>query len=506
MYRLVHGSTRGLNDVSRFIDIINTVPQNNAIEERSLFDPEKEIIFTRAPGRLDVMGGIADYSGSLVLQLPLAEATCAALQLAPDRKLRVASLGEKSSSRSPYFEMHLDDFEENGGAIDYPTAQKYFRQNAATQWAAYAAGAFLVLMKEQKFSFKTGARILIYSDVPEGKGVSSSAALEVAVMAAVAAAFKIKMPPQELAMLCQKVENLIVGAPCGIMDQMTSACGKAGQLLSLLCQPAILQEPLEIPAHLSFWGIDSGLTHSVSGADYASVRVGAFMGYSMIAGLAGCRISPGKKPQHVCTSDTKWNGYLANMTPSLFEQSYARHLPEEIKGSSFIERYHGTTDEVTEINPDMIYRVARPTAHPIYEHFRVRTFASLLQNSRTQLALEQLGELMYQSHSSYSACGLGSRGTDRLVELAREAGAKKGVFGAKITGGGSGGTVAILGNADAEHAIDEICERYANETGHYPTSASVRLSAHAEVSVEPKVFKGSSMGADDFGCVVLRNT
>ncbi|MGH7600528.1 MAG: galactokinase, partial [bacterium] len=468
---------------------INALSQNRVVEARTLFDTAKDIIVTRAPGRLDVMGGIADYSGSLVLQLPLKEATCAALQLIPERKLRIVSLGEKPSGRAPYFEMKLDDFEENGGSIDYPTAQKYFRKNAATQWAAYAAGAFLVLMKERKISFNNGAHILICSEIPEGKGVSSSAALEVAVMAAVVAAFKINMSPQELARLCQKVENLIVGAPCGIMDQMTSACGEAKQLLSLLCQPAILQEPLQIPEHLAFGGIDSGVAHSVSGADYTSVRVGAFMGYRMIAELAGCKISPGKKPQHVCISDTKWNGYLANITPSVYEHDYAAHLPAEIKGSAFIERYHGTTDEVTEINPDVIYRVAKPTAHPIYEHFRVRTFAALLRNSRSQQALEQLGELMYQSHSSYSACGLGSRGTDRLVELARDLGPAQGLYGAKITGGGSGGTVAILGKADADRAIAEICERYAEETNHYP-----------------KIFSGSSMGADDFGCLVLRNT
>jgi L-arabinokinase len=489
MYRIVQGTAHGLPDVARFVDLINTLAQSSVAKARTLFDPEHEIIVTRAPGRLDVMGGIADYSGSLVLQLPLAEATCAALQPAPDRKLHVVSLSEKPRERSPYFEMPLDDFEERGSAIDYQTARKYFRQNAATQWAAYAAGAFLVLMKERKISFKTGARILIDSEVLEGKGVSSSAALEVAVMAAVAAAFKIKMPPQELAMLCQKVENLIVGAPCGIMDQMTSACGKADQLLSLLCQPAILQEPLRIPEHLAFWGIDSGVAHSVSGADYTSVRVGAFMGYRMIAELAGCSISSGTKPQHVSISDAKWNGYLANITPSIYEQDYARHLPEQITGSAFIERYHGTTDEVTEIKPDVVYRVARPTAHPIYEHFRVRTFAELLPNSPRQQTLEQLGELMYQSHGSYSACGLGSRGTDRLVELARELGYEKGIYGAKITGGGSGGTVAILGRANADRAVVEICERYSAETNHYP-----------------KIFAGSSMGADDFGCIVLRNT
>lgn len=488
MYRIVQGSSHGLQDVTRFIDVINALDQSHIAEARTLFNLEKEIVLTRAPGRLDVMGGIADYSGSLVLQLPLAEATCAALQLASDKKLCIVSLGEKPGGRSPYFEMNLDDFEENGGTIDYLAAQKYFRKNPATQWAAYAVGAFLVLMKERGATFKTGARILVYSEVPEGKGVSSSAALEVAVMKAVTAAFNLEIPPQELARLCQKVENLIVGAPCGIMDQMTSACGKANELLALLCQPAILQEPVEIPEHLAFWGIDSGVAHSVSGADYTSVRIGAFMGYRIIAELAGHNFSPANKQHHVHVADSRWHGYLANLTPSVYEHDYAAHVPDEIKGSAFIERYRGTTDEVTEINPERVYRVARPTAHPIYENFRVRTFAALLHNSKSRLAMQQLGELMYQSHSSYSACGLGSHGTDRLVALARELGPAKGIYGAKITGGGSGGTVAVLGAVDANHAVAEIGERYAAETNHYP-----------------KIFKGSSMGADDFGCIVLEN-
>ncbi len=489
MYRIVQGSTHSLADVARFIEVINTLEQNSLAEARSLFDAEREVIVTRAPGRLDVMGGIADYSGSLVLQLPLQQATCAALQLAPDRKLRLMSLGADTVHRSAYFEMDLAEFEECGHPLEYHKAQSYFKKGSATRWAAYAAGAFLVLMRERNAAFANGARILIASEVPEGKGVSSSAALEVAVMAAVASACKIEMPPQELARLCQKVENLIVGAPCGIMDQMTAACGKANQLLSLLCQPAILQEPVQIPSHLSFWGIDSGVAHAVSGADYTAVRVGAFMGYRMIAGLARCTISPGKKAQHLDISPGKWNGYLASIPPSIFEQEYRKHLPQEIKGSSFIELYQGTTDEITAIDPNAVYRVAWPTAHPIYEHDRVRTFAELLAYAKRRRALEQLGEMMYQSHSSYSACGLGAQGTDKLVELARELGPAQGIYGAKITGGGSGGTVAILADADAGPTIAAICERYREETNH-----------------QSRVFAGSSMGADDFGCLVLRDT
>jgi L-arabinokinase len=75
---------------------------------------------------------------------------------------------------------------------------------------------------------------------------------------------------------------------------------------------------------------------------------------------------------------------------------------------------------------------------------------------------------MYQSHASYSACGLGSRGTDRLVELARAAGPTRGIFGAKITGGGSGGTVALLARRDAESSVRAIAKRYGEESGFEP--------------------------------------
>ena len=77
----------------------------------------------------------------------------------------------------------------------------------------------------------------------------------------------------------------------------------------------------------------------------------------------------------------------------------------------------------------------------------------------------RLGALMYESHASYSACGLGSDGTDRLVALAREAGPARGIYGAKITGGGSGGTVALLADAGAGDAVRAIARRYAEETG-----------------------------------------
>ena len=117
-----------------------------------------------------------------------------------------------------------------------------------------------------------------------------------------------------------------------------------------------------------------------------------------------------------------------------------------------------------------------PTAHPIYENVRVRRFVELFERNESY---DELGELMYEAHRSYTALGLNSAGTDLIVELVRK---EAGLFGAKITGGGSGGTVAVLGDQTSRAAIERVVARYALETGH-----------------QPYVFNGSSPGALAFG-------
>jgi galactokinase len=463
---------RPLPDLDSFLGLVG---------KSALFARGVPIVIARAPGRLDVMGGIADYSGSLVLQLPIREATFAALQRDDEPVLRIVSLGAAGNARSAEFAMPMGDF-----PTTYDEARAYFSRDAGTAWVAYAAGTLFVLMREKGVAFTGGARILISSEVPEGKGVSSSAALEVAVMQAVAAAFDVSLESRELAILCQKVENRVVGAPCGVMDQMTSAAGKESHLLALLCQPAEVQGNLPIPADIAFWAIDSGVRHSVSGADYGSVRIGAFMGYRILADLAGLDVKLNGGLASV--EDPLWRGYLANVTPSLFEQNFARRLPERMLGADFQARYGATTDPVTRVDPRREYAVRVPAAHPVRENFRVKTFAILLgsEEPASDRSLDLMGELMYQSHAAYSACGLGSGATDRLVELVRQAGPSRGLYGAKITGGGSGGAVAVLGRADAEEAVRQVAKLYGEETGKTPF-----------------LFRGSSPGAAEFGTRLL---
>src|ERR1044071_1028139 len=132
-YEIVSGDTHGLHDVSSFIETINRI--------ETLFDNRSELTIARAPGRLDVMGGIADYSGSLVLELAIAEATFVALQKDDSRQLRIVSLLDNETLN---FEMPLSDLEHDGEPVEYYEAQQYFKQH----WAAYIAGVFLVLSQE----------------------------------------------------------------------------------------------------------------------------------------------------------------------------------------------------------------------------------------------------------------------------------------------------------------------------------------------------------------------
>jgi L-arabinokinase len=508
MYEIAYGTTHRLADTESFIGLLERLPELLPGEGATFFRAGRDVFLTRAPGRLDLMGGIADYSGGLVLQLPIAAAAHVALQLeegdaltfvslapggsfasggslAPDRGLAPGASDERAGPRR--FEMTLADFRAAGEPVSYAAARARFAADGEHRWAAYVAGAFLVLMRERGHVFERGARLLIRSEVPEGKGVSSSAALEVAVMRAVAAAYRIELSPRETAFLCQRVENLVAGAPCGVMDQMTAACGEGDRLLALLCQPGELRGSLPLPPELAVWGIDSGLRHSVGGADYGTVRTAAFMGYRIIADLAGLACRAPARAGSVEVEDPKWHGYLANITPAEFESSYARRLPRRMSGAEFLARYGGTTDPVTTVEPARVYPVLVATRHPVYEQARVGEFASRLEAWRGLAQAERLGELMYQSHASYSACGLGSGGTDELVRLVREVGPARGLYGAKITGGGSGGTVAVLGRRDAGETVAEIASRYAERAG-----------------LPSIVLSGSSPGACRFGQLVLR--
>jgi L-arabinokinase len=464
-------------------------------------------VVTRAPGRLDVMGGIADYSGSLVLQLPLEEACYAAL-----RRTRGASGGgafvvtsraAHDSGRAEHVRVPLSALVcfAADSATALPISWEAWAALKASwpaeeAWAAYVVGGLLALMHAghiRPFDSAGGSRashgepslcvsrevveIALASAVPEGKGVSSSAAVEVATLAALARAFgaaPLLADGRALALCAQLVEHRAVGAPCGVMDQMASALGERGALMALCCQPALVEGQLALPAHLCLWGLDSGVRHSVGGSDYGSVRAAAFIGKALLSRLAAEPLE-----------------HTVHLSPSQLDSGLADALPEALTGAAFLAAHpSGHGDDATRVQPERSYAVRAAVSHPIREHSRVRLFQQLLLAPPSELQLAALGELMFQSHASYSSVGLGCGATDDLVRRARLAGAARGVYGAKITGGGSGGTVCVLtdDSADAEAAVREIARAYGSDHGGEPA----------------RIFKGSSEGAVQFGALLLR--
>jgi galactokinase len=446
--------------------------EDRVAEQHDFFE-RGDVVITRAPGRLDVMGGIADYSGSLVLELPLDAATFVAAQLTDDAHVTVRTLTNLGAGVDATVRVPLNASRDEPISRDDMAAAL---SDQASRWAGYVLGALNVLARVHGARITRGVRLLIDSTVPPGKGVASSAALEVSAMRAMCELYGVALDGRALALACQRVENVEVGVPCGVMDQMTSACGTAGELLAIRCQPAEIEGGVRIPDGLELWGIDSGIRHEIGGAEYGDVRTGAFMGLRILSTLAP-------------DADARWDGYLANVTPDEWEERFRARVPETIRGDAFLAQFGGIADTVTRVDPARTYAVRQPTAHPIHENHRVRHFRDILQSgahSETDRGL--LGELMYVSHASYSACGLGSSGTDRLAALVREA-KDDGLYGAKITGGGSGGVVAVLARSGSLSIVEAIARAYAAETGR-----------------ETAVLGGSSPGAIAFGTRTQRLT
>jgi galactokinase len=258
----------------------------------------------------------------------------------------------------------------------------------------------------------------------------------------------------ELARLCQRVENQVVGAPCGIMDQVTCALGRPGRLLAIRCRPCEVMGHLPIPPGTAFFGINSGVKHSVGGSRYTRARVAAFMGLKLIR-----QSGVGTKLDCLCDLD-----------PEGLRREYYELLPARLSGSDFVRKYGETDDPVTRVDPVETYSVRGAVEHAVYENARVLRFKSLLeQNPVEPHLLTRAGQLMYGSHWSYGRrIGLGAAETDLLVRLAREAGPTAGIYGAKITGGGSGGTVALLTNESARPMVEQISVEYARRTGREP--------------------------------------
>ena len=441
---------------------------------------------SRAPGRLDVMGGIADYTGSLVCEMTLDRAAAVALQPRDDRGVQVFSFNLLDEHRPFTLRVPLDALAREPAV----SLRKDFDE-PGRRWAGYLVGCLAILHRHTLVDLDdprhAGLNIALLSEVPLGAGVSSSAAIEVATMMNLIDHFAVRervAGALEVAALCQQVENHIVGAPCGIMDQVTSCAGEAGTLLRMICQPHELLPPLPLPEGVRVVGINSNVKHSVGGGQYGRTRCAAFMGHRIILE----RMRELGRAGGAELTDDPMRGYLANLDPDNYKALFRPHLPETMNGHSFLGRYGSTIDSVTTVSPDETYAVQRAADHHVLEARRVLRFVEYLEEAtrldlgdpKRRAALDRAGHLMYASHLSYTNDAmLGADECDLLVQLVRER-ERAGLYGAKITGGGSGGTVAVLADASsrADEAIAEIRSEYEKRSGR-----------------NPEAFTGSSPGA-----------
>jgi galactokinase len=448
-----------------------------------LFSLKAPIYISRAPGRLDVMGGNVDYTGGLVFEGTIREATWAAAQLRFDRTIVLVNPQMIEAQWQPRVEYALDSL------TDEATVRAMVNQSADVRWTAYVLGVFYLLRKRYPDKVRSGITVYLESNVPLNKGVSSSAAVEVATMKAATAAYGIELFGIELAEACQWVENVIAESACGIMDQAASVLGDEGYVLPILCQPCKVLDPVKLPEELQIWAIDSGVKHAVTGIEYEAARAAAYVGYRNICEWENIPLTLDESGAIPRYAEPRWNGYLSNMPASLFRSKYEARLPESIQGDALLAEGKLHPDPFTQIRAGAPYPVRACTRYAVEENQRIELFVEMVRGLSTQpsgAGFRLLGDLMFQSHWSYSECGLGSKETDRLIELVREELGTGKLYGAKITGGGAGGTVAVLGDKNARASFDRVVSRYAEERDKMPY-----------------VFEGSSQGADAFGIRVI---
>ncbi|ABS63549.1 galactokinase [Parvibaculum lavamentivorans DS-1] len=307
-----------------------------------------------APGRVNLIGDHTDYAGGFCLPMPLALETRVAM--AP----------------APAFRAHSLDLDET--APFDPAAP------ARGDWTDYIAGPLAVL-RQAGFAVPP-VEVLVSSDVPQGAGVSSSAALEVATLRAALDLSGAKLPDMEVARLAQSAENVYCGVQCGILDQMASAVGRPGQALLLDCRSNGTRL-VPVPPEFHFAIVHCGEARRLVDGEYNERR---------------------------------------------------RSVEEAARLLGMVSLRDAGPDDLAGISDVRLLKRAR---HVVSENTRVTAAVAALERRD----LRGFGMLMVESHRSLAEnFEVSTPVLDRLVDDALEAGA----YGARLTGAGFGGCIVAL--------------------------------------------------------------
>tara|TARA_R110002072_G_scaffold4174_6_gene29596 strand:+ start:53260 stop:54459 length:1200 start_codon:yes stop_codon:yes gene_type:complete len=225
--------------------------------DSAFFQPGRPIHIARAPGRLDIMGGLGGGLAPLALSLPTAEAACAAIQLRDDDLIRLWSPC-RDGSRTQMLTVRLGDLGLPATPIDYQEARAFLLADPRDRWAGYLLGSLLALAREHAVTPEHGAELLVYSDVPDMCGVASSSAVTVAVLRVFAKQFGLDLPAAEFARLAQVVEREVLNADARVADSMASLLAESGELLMLRGAAGDLVARVPVPKDLEFVGLETG--------------------------------------------------------------------------------------------------------------------------------------------------------------------------------------------------------------------------------------------------------
>ncbi|HET8943541.1 MAG TPA: galactokinase [Dehalococcoidia bacterium] len=343
-------------------------------------------LVAEAPGRVNLIGEHTDYNEGFVLPVAIDRTVAVAAAARDDSLVSVRSLDYGEDD-----EFWLDEIPPIPG------------------WRGYVRGVAWA-MREDGQRLR-GADLLVSGDVPQGAGLSSSAAIEVAVAGALAAVVGLELPRRQIARLARRAENDFVGVPCGIMDQFASALSRAGHALLIDCRSETVEHiplPFERDA-VEIVVVDSKVPRRLGETAY-SVRQQECREAAKLLGVASLR---------------------------------------DVDGAIVGRR----RDRL----PDAVYRRAR---HVASENARVLAAADALRDGDA----DRFGTMMYESHGSLrDDFEVSCPELDLLVELASKS---DGVAGARLTGAGFGGCTVNLVRGDSIDSFRaQVIEKYQKKTG-----------------------------------------
>lgn len=401
-------------------------------------------------GRIDMMGGVGDYSGGMVLQVATERASTVRARveegaLHPEGTAKFVSdtFGEVSLSLA-LLRAHAD----KPAAVELPAVRAFLKSAGAPSWTFYTYGSLAVFFRECGWLCgPTQTLVLsVSSTVPFAQGVSSSASIEVATIRAMLALSGRTLSQLRVAHIAQNAENFVVGAPCGLMDQLASALGSPGQVLPIVCRPDACEAPVPLPPTVTVVGWPSGVKHSVAASPYLTARTATFMGKKVVEGLLG-----------------RTTAHVSQLRPSELA-TVLKRVPEVMTGRDFVESHGGVDDSLSAVLPDTTYPVRDSVRFAVEETFRCGVALSLLKalpsipagSPEYVDALTRIGELMVMTHRGYTEMGLGAAETDVMIDRLMAVGPERGIYGARVSGGGSGGTVAVLCERTALSLVEAL--------------------------------------------------